>query len=297
MAAAAEKMGTGHPAEPPTRARKKEAVKTLSHAISQHSLVAVVGIRGVPAPAIQSMRKELRSAGTPMQVAPNTLIGHALEAAGKSRPALKKLEPHVKDQCAILLSNANPFILYQSLERTRQPAAARGGEIAPKDIQVHAGETSFKPGPIVGELQHAGFPAAIEKGKVVMKKDATIVPKGKVISREVATMLSRLEIFPLEVGLMLRGAVEGDLYYPRESLAVDFDQMRADLGRAHRQALGVALELAWPAPETLPLILARAHRQARSLAVEGAFPTPETVEALFIKAERQARAVEKLQSK
>ena len=30
------------------------------------------------------------------------------------------------------------------------------------DIEVKAGETSFKPGPIVGEFQQAGIPAAIE---------------------------------------------------------------------------------------------------------------------------------------
>lgn len=299
MAASASKVGEApvpH-GDSPSRRAKKESVKELGKAVSSHSLVAIVGIRGVPAPAIQSMRKELRSGGNPMQVAPNTLIGHAIEQAGKSRPALLKLLPLVTDQCAILLSNANPFVLYQTLERTRQPAAARGGEIAPKDITVSAGETSFKPGPIVGELQHAGFPAAIEKGKVVMKKDAVIVPKGKVITREVATMLTRLEILPLEVGLMLRGAVEHELYFPRESLAVDLDGMRADFGRAHRQALGLAVELAWLAPESLPLIVARAYRQAKALSVEAAFPTPETVEAIFIKAERQARAVEQLQSK
>ena len=70
---------------------------------------------------------------------------------------------------------------------------------------VPAQTTSFKPGPIVGELQHAGFPAAIEKGKVVLKKDVTIVKAGQTISREVAGLLTRLDILPLEVGLESAG--------------------------------------------------------------------------------------------
>ncbi len=299
MAAAAHSVTPTHHARETsaTRQRKKASVQRLAKEVDEHPVVAVVAIRGVPAPALQSMRRELAMKGNPIRVAPNSLITHALEQAAKNRPSLKQLLPLVSDQTAILLSKSNPFALYQSLEKTRQPAPARGGEHAPKDITVQAGETSFKPGPIVGELQHAGFPAAIEKGKVVLKKDATIVKQGGVISREVATMLTRLEILPLEVGLMLRGAVEQDFYYPRDSLAVDLDAIRADFGRAHRHALKLATELAWATPETMPLLLAQAQREARAVALGAAFPTPETVEALFIRAQRQAQVLEKLQTK
>ncbi len=301
MAAASKSVSSGFgspsPHESTAIQRKRGGVKRLAKEIADHPVVAVVGIRGVPAAAMQTMRRDLSAKGNPIRVAPNSLIAHALEEAARSRPSLKELLPLVSDQTALLLSKSNPFVLYQTMEKTRQPAPARGGESAPKDINVLAGETSFKPGPIVGELQHAGFPAAIEKGKVVLKKDATVVKKGQPISREVATMLTRLEIFPLEVGLLLRGAVEQDFFYPRESLAVDLDAIRADFGRAHRQALRLGIELAWATPETVPHLLARAQREAKALALDSAFPTPETLEALFIRAERQARALDKLQTK
>jgi large subunit ribosomal protein L10 len=270
------------------------AVAELEEVLVGRSMTAVVGIRGVPAAALQTMRRELRSRGHPIRVATNSSIRHAIENATKRRASLKPLLAQVEDQTAILSAEGNPFALYQELLRTRSPTPARGGEVAPADIVVPAGTTNFKPGPIVGELQHAGFPAAIEKGKVVLKKDTTIVKAGDHIPREVAGMLTRLEIFPLEVGLSLRAVVDGDTFYPPDVLAIDLDAYRAALARSARAALGLAVELGYATPQTVPLLVTKAHRHAIGLALAAGFATPETIEPLFAKAMREAAAVAKL---
>jgi large subunit ribosomal protein L10 len=270
------------------------AVEDLEELLLSRPMTAVVGIRGVPASALQTMRRELRERGHPIQVATNTSIRHAIENASKKRASLTPLLEQVNDQTAVLAAEGNPFSLFQEFSRTRSPTPARGGEIAPRDIEVPAGTTSFKPGPIVGELQHAGFPAAIEKGKVVIKKDTVIVKAGGVISREVAGMLTRLEIFPLEVGLNLRAVVDGETFYPPDVLNVDLDSRRADLARAARSALGLAVELGYATPETLPLLVSKAHRRALGVAMATGYVTKETIEPIFAKAMREAAAVNKL---
>jgi len=271
------------------------AVDTLEGVLLSQPMTALVGVRGVPAAALQSMRRELRQRGHPIRVATNTSIRHAIQKATAQRPSLAPLLEQVQDQTAVLAADGNPFALFQELARTRSPTPARGGELAPHDIVVPAGATSFKPGPIVGELQHAGFPAAIEKGKVVLKKETTIVKAGAPISREVAGMLTRLEIFPLEVGLTLRGVVDGDTFYPPAVLDVDLDARRADLARAAHTALGLALEIGYATPATAPLLLTKAHRRALGLALAAGYVTKETIEPLFAKAMREAAAVGKLQ--
>ena len=269
-------------------------VNALAVALASKPMVAVVGIRGVPAAALQSMRRELRNRDHPITVAPNSAIRHAIQKAVKKRPAFRPLLDQVNDPTAILSAEGNPFSLYQEFLRTRSPTPARGGEIAPADILVPAGTTSFKPGPIVGELQHAGFPAAIEKGKVVLKKDTLIVKAGATISREVAGLLTRLEIFPLEVGLTLRAVVDGTTFYPPEVLSVDLNQRRADVARAAARAIGLAVEIGYPTPQSLPRLLARAHRRALGLALATGYVTKETIEPLFAKAMREAAAVGQL---
>jgi large subunit ribosomal protein L10 len=281
----------GRGSVPPERLASVDALEAV---LLSRPMTAVVGIRGVPAAALQSMRRELRQKGHPIQVATNTSIRHAIEKAATKRASLKPLLEQVEDQTAILAAEGNPFSLFQEFSRTRSPTPARGGEIAPHDILVPAGTTSFKPGPIVGELQHAGFPAAIEKGKVVIKKDTVIVKAGGTISREVAGLLTRLEIFPLEVGLNLRAVVDGDTFYPPAVLNVDLDARRADLARAARSALGLAVEIGYTTPQTLPLLVTKAHRRALGLALAAGYVTKETIEPLFAKAMREAAAVGKL---
>ncbi len=273
---------------------KTDRVQVLRTTLLGSSLTALVGVRGVPAAALQSMRRELRSRGHPITVASNTLIRHALESAVSDRPSLRPLIDHVQDQTAVLAASGNPFSLYQELSRTRSPTPARGGEIAPKEIFVPGGTTSFKPGPIVGELQHAGFPAAIEKGKVVLKKDTVIVKAGQPISREVASLLTRLEIFPLEVGLNLRAVVDGDVFYPPEVLRVDLDARRQDLANAHRRALGLAVEIGYPTAETISILVGRAHHRALALAIAAGYPTPATISPIIARAVREAAAVQRL---
>jgi large subunit ribosomal protein L10 len=281
----------GRGSVPPEKVTRVDA---LASAIAAKPVVAVVGIRGVPASALQSMRRELRRRDHPIIVATNSTIRHAIEKAMAERPAFRPLLDHVQDPTAILFAEGNPFSLYQEFLKTRSPTPARGGEIAPHDIFVPAGTTSFRPGPIVGELQHAGFPAAIEKGKVILRKDTTIVRAGAPIPREVASLLTRLEIFPLEVGLTLRAVVDGSTYYPPEVLSVDLEERRSELGRAVARAISLAVELSYPTPESLPRLLGRAHRRALGLALATGHVTKETIEPLFAKAMREAATVGRL---
>jgi len=281
----------GRGSVPPEKVARVDA---LAATLVAKPMVAVVGIRGVPAAALQSMRRELRRRDHPITVATNSTIRHALEKAMQERPAFGPLLDQVQDPTAVLSAEGNPFSLYQEFLRTRSPTPARGGELAPADIVVPAGTTSFKPGPIVGELQHAGFPAAIEKGKVILKKDTTIVKAGHPISREVAGLLTRLEIFPLEVGLNLRAVVDGTTFYPPEVLSVDLEARRVELARSAARAIGLAVELGYPTPESLPRLLGRAHRRALGVALATGHVTKETIEPLFAKAMREAAAVGRL---
>ena len=127
------------------RSEKLAEVAALAETIRSHRTTAIIGVRGVPAAALQKMRRSLRDRGHPIVVATNSSLGHAIELAAPSRPSLKPLLEHVEDQTAVLTAEGNPFSLYQELFRTRSPTPARGGEVAPKDVVVSAQTTSFKP--------------------------------------------------------------------------------------------------------------------------------------------------------
>src|SRR6266702_6971298 len=244
---------------------KKQLVETLATRCAQARVVGIANIHGIPAPQFQAIRKKLSGRAT-ITVAKNNLLRLALEQASEKKPDLVKLSDTIEGQTAVVTADINPFRLFKELEATKTRAPARGGEVAPEDLWVRAGETPFKPGPVVGELQKAGIPAAIERGKVVIRQDKLMVKAGERIPREVAQQLARLEIFPLIVGLDLRGAYEAGTVFRREALAIDDAVVRAQIAQAGRAALGLAIASEFPTKESIKFLLTKAHAQMLALA-------------------------------
>lgn len=270
--------------------QKIEAVKSLVRSFEGAPVIGIVNIGGIPAPQFQAMRRRLRGKAS-IVVTKNNLLRIALREAAARKAGLEKLLDVIEGQIAVVTSALNPFKLFREMEGTKTKAPARGGEVAPEDLWVYEGETPFKPGPIVGDLQKAGIAAAIERGKVVIKKDKLLVKGGSRIPREVAQVLARLEIFPLTVGLDLRGAYEDGTVFGRDVLAIDDARIRMDLGRADAAAMALALVLAFPTGRTIRPLLSKAHRQAVAISLESGFPTRQSIRLFLAKAHASALAL------
>jgi large subunit ribosomal protein L10 len=269
---------------------KKEVVGEITTAMRTHKVIAIVDLHGIPSAQLQMMRQGMRPKAQ-IIMSRNTLMDIAIDEAAKDKPGLEKLKDLMGGQVAIVATDANPFKLFREMESTKSKAAAKAGDIAPEDIEVKAGDTPFKPGPIVGELQKVGIPAGIEGGKIVIKKDKVLVKKGEVISPELAAVLPKLEILPMTVGMDLRGAFEDGLIYKKDALDIPADYYVSKLAAASRSALGLAVEIAYPAPETVGPIMAKAYRQAVALSVKAALPMKDNIKILLAKAEANMLAL------
>src|SRR5512136_1073453 len=172
---------------------KRDEVEKIKTWAKEYALLSLVDIHGIPAAQLQGIRKDLHGKAV-LRMTRNTLIEHAFAELGGDYASL---EAFIAGQSALIFTNDNPFTLYRTLERTKTKMAAKPGEIAPEDIVVPKGPTSFKPGPIVGELQQAGIPAAIEAGKVKIRETKTIVKKGQAVTQKQAEVLAKLDIKPM----------------------------------------------------------------------------------------------------
>jgi large subunit ribosomal protein L10 len=269
---------------------KKDRVGELTEMIRKNPVVAIVDIRGIPAPQMQQMRLRLRGKAV-MMMTRNTLLNIAIDEVTKEKPGLDSLKGNIGGQCAIITTTMNPFKLFNEMERTKTKAAAKSGDIAPEDIAIQEGETPFKPGPIVGELQKAGIPAGIESGKVVFKKDKVLVKKGDRIPEEIAKILPRLEIFPMTVGLDLKAAYEDGIIFKRDVLQIPPDYYPSMLATAARNAMSLCVTIVYVTPQTITPLLAKAYREASALSVAAAFPTKDNIKALLAKADANMLAL------
>ncbi len=273
---------------------KKETVQRLTDVISSHGTFGIVDIHGITAPLIQKMRRDLKQ-DSDFVMAKNKLILLSLTRAfeGKDNEIdLGTFEKLMKGrQTALIGTDMNAFKLYGLMKATLTNAPAKPGDIAPDDIVVQKGETPFKPGPIVGDFQKAGIPAAIENGKVVIKKTKTLVKKGEPIPGDVALMLTKLEIYPMTVGLNLIAAYEDGILYEPDVLDIDQDEFMQTLRGAVASAYNLSVFAAYPTRLNIKTLLSTAHMKALNLAVNAEIFTPETLKILIAKANMQLLSV------
>ena len=266
---------------------KDNEVKELSDKITENTVFAIVSIQGIPAKQFQKIRAELRGIAE-LKVTRNTLIDLALKKIGTDAAELFK---SVEGQTALVFTNENPFKLFQLLEQSKTPAPAKGGDIAPQDVVIKKGPTPFRPGPIVGELQTAGIPAAIEKGKVIIRENKVIVKQGEKISPRIADVLQRLQINPMEVGLYLRAAFDGDIIYASKDLAIDVKAYFDQFLKAISNAFHLAMSIEYPTTMTMTPLLQKGLFAARNLALKAEIFEPDVMDALLTKDYREALTI------
>ncbi|PWR74108.1 50S ribosomal protein L10 [Methanospirillum lacunae] len=267
---------------------KKDEISEIKRLSEEYKLMGLVDMYGIPARQVQDIRRNLKGKAE-LRMTRNTLIEHALgEIGGEIKDLGGKLDGH----SALIFTNENPFKLYSMLEKTKTKMAARPGELAPTDIVVEKGPTSFKPGPIVGELQQAGIPAAIEAGKVTIRETKTVVKEGQEISKKLADALAKLDVKPMDVGLLLQAAFFEGTVYESDVLAIDEVAFYNNIITAAKQAFNLSLNAAIPTKDTASDLLTKAVREARNVVVEAAVVSSDVMDAIIGKAQSQAMALQ-----
>ncbi len=270
-----------------TKAWKENELKSVASLIDKYSVIGVADLANFPADLFQKLRKQLHGK-VEFAVSKQRVIRKAFE---QSKLKESGLLDSIKGSCAIIATNLNPFELYSILKKNSGKIGAKPGIIAPFDIVVPAGDTGLPPGPALSDLKQAGLPVKVQGATISIPEDTVVAKKGETIKPAVASILAKLDIKPIKVMLSLVCAYESGQLYKADVLDIDMEQQSEKFRTAHRNALAIALELAYCAKETMPLLLQKAHRNALAVALEGSFPEKDVLPLLLQKAEMQANAI------
>ncbi|MBI2550423.1 50S ribosomal protein L10 [Candidatus Woesearchaeota archaeon] len=281
------------PADYVTKAavQKRKAVDMLVKLFRSYSVVAIVNLESLPAAQLQRLRVTL---GSDLQfiMCKKSVIKLAIAAVKDKLSGIDKLAASLVGMPALLFTNQNPFKLGSTLQKSKSKAPAKPGQTAPYDIVIPAGPTSFAPGPIISELASVGIKAGVEAGKIAVKVPCTIVREGEKIKPKVAEVLAKFNIQPMEIGLNLVAALENGIIYDRKVLSVDPAAYITELITAALESRSLAVEVGFPAAETIAQLITRSARQARHVAKGLGIVMPELAEETVGKAGLEAAAIE-----
>jgi large subunit ribosomal protein L10 len=241
---------------------KKQKVKELADAINSYSVIGIVNMENLPAKQLQLMRRDLRGIVL-ITMSKKTIIKKAFEGVKKEN--IQKLSDYLVGMPAIILTNENPFKLFKTLKKSKSKAPIKVGQVAPKDIVVTKGPTSFAPGPIIGELGALKIKAGIEGGKVSIKQDAVVAKKGEVVIGGLAAVLMRLGIEPMEIGLDLVAVYEKGELLTKDVLDIDDEVIKQNIKTAYMNSFAVALEIGYACNETVVFMIQKAFMEAKCI--------------------------------
>ena len=270
---------------------KKKLVKEIEELVLKYPVVAIVDLTSMPSPQLQKMRQVLRN-NVSIYVVNKRLIGFALENLASRKQGIEKLYDFTKNTIpALLFTSKNPFDLYRDLKKSKTSAAAKPGQIAPKDIVIPEGPTPFAPGPIIGELGQFGIKTSVEGGKIAVKQDKVIVKEGEVITDAVAALMGKFGMKPIEIGLNLVAAYESGIIYNKKILDVDETVYKEMIMKSHLDAFKLAYSIKYSTQDTLKLWIANMQRDSLGLALKLNISNNETIKFLLSKAEAEASSI------
>jgi len=270
---------------------KKRLVNTYAKHIKEYPVIGVINLHAMPAAQLCQMRGKLRATGIVIYGGRKNLFAMAIESAKAQKAGIEKLTDYFGGLPALVFSKENPFALCRKLNKSKISAPAKPGDIAPKDIVIQPGPTSFAPGPIISEFAAVKIKTKIEGGKITISEPATVVRKGEAINQKLASILLRLNVTPMEIGLDLVAAYENGLIFPKEVLTIDDAKFRQDLEAAARHAVNLSVNAAILTKDTTVAIVSKAFSDARALAIECSIMADAVRDALLAKAERQMLAL------
>nr|AOZ56169.1 ribosomal protein L10 [uncultured korarchaeote] len=271
--------------------RKEEKAKIMEQVINDiksHKYSYFCDFYRLPANVFQAIRRDL-SGRAKIYVARKKLVELSLRKAGLDNVA-KRLPSNI----ALLFSDIPPGEMWRILKDREVELYVKRGEVAQDDIVIPEGPTELSPGK-AREIRSLGIETAIIKGKLTVKKAATVVKKGEKVSRVIAGLLRALDIKPVKAWLRISVAMddEGIIYTP-DVMSLTPDDIKQRVMDAFERAFRISYNIRIVNKYTLPIMLSEASLKGRMLGIQIGFPANEILPDLIGLARIRAMALKSM---
>lgn len=263
--------------------KKIKLYETLQTLAKSYNVIALSKMTKVRSAQLMSIRKKFRNEIKIITIK-NKVAQRSFEKIFNDVKGLESLNKELEGQCALMFTNINPFKLNLTFDKNKIFLAAKGGDVAPNDLVIPAGNTGINPGPVLSEFKESKVPTKIDQGTIWVSKDTVVAKTGDSISQKLAALLSKLDIKPIEAGIAINYAIAEGLEFKEKDLKIILQDYIQEIVKSYQEALTLSVEAVYFNKESLPLILLKAKQQAISLSTESGYLSPDTTELVIAKA-------------
>jgi large subunit ribosomal protein L10 len=272
--------------------KKQQLYQELQELPSKYQVIALSKMNKVRATQLMTLRKKFHDQIN-IKIIKNKVAQKAFEKV-KGIPGIEDLSKELEGQCALMFTNISPFKLNLIFAENKIFLSAKGGDIAPKDITIPAGNTGIPPGPVLSEFKEAKVPTKIDQGSIAVTKDTIVARSGDVISQKLASLLAKVNIKPIEAGVLVNYAISEGLQFQEQDLQLDVGEYLNDLQQSYSSAVNFAVEISYFTAETMSSLLSLAYQQSLNVASSAGYISKDTVELVLNKAQANASGLREI---
>lgn len=269
--------------------KKQLMYQELQELPKKYNVVALSKMNKVRATQLMTLRKKFHDQIN-IKIIKNKVAQRAFEKVSNIS-GIEDLSKELEGQCALMFTDLSPFKLNLIFSENKVFLPAKGGDIAPKDITIPAGNTGIPPGPVLSEFKEAKVQTKIDQGSIAVTKDTIVAKSGDVISQKLASLMSKLDIKPIEAGVLVNYAISEGLQFREKDLTLDVKEYLKELQLSYSSALNLAIELNYLAPETISSILSLAYQKSLNVAIKAGYVSKDTAEIILYNAQAHANGL------
>src|SRR5215218_2325739 len=269
--------------------KKQLMYQELQELPKKYNVIALSKMNKVRATQLMTLRKKFHGQII-IKIIKNKVAQRAFQKVSNIS-GIEDLSKELEGQCALMFTNISPFKLNLIFSENKVFLPAKGGDLAPKDIIVPAGNTGIPPGPVLSEFKEAKVQTKIDQGSIAVTKDTVVSRSGEVISQKLASLLSKVNIKPIEAGVLVNYAISEGLQFREQDLQLDVEEYIKELQQSYSSALNLAMEVVYFAPETMSTLLSLAYQKSLNVASTAGYLSKDTVEIVINKAQTTAHGL------
>jgi len=128
--------------------RKVKLYNDLQGLAKSYNVIALSKMTKVRSAQLMAIRKKFRK-DIKIITIKNKVAQKSFEKIFNDVKGLDFLNKELEGQCALMFTNISPFKLNLTFDKNKIFLAAKGGDIAPNELVVPAGNTGINPGPVL----------------------------------------------------------------------------------------------------------------------------------------------------
>lgn len=248
-----------------TRAQKELYFEKLKQLVAKFPSIFIVNVDNVSSNQMHQIRVALRQKGVVL-MGKNTMVRRALRSIIAEFPQLERLLPHVRGNIGFVFTSSDLAEIRELITANKVAAPARAGALAPRDVQVPAGNTGMEPGK-TSFFQALGIPTKIARGTIEIVTDVQVVTAGTRVGPSEATLLNMLNISPFTYGMSVVQIYDKGNVFPPDVLDVSTDELIGRFLTGVQTVAALSLALNYPTLASVTHSLVNGYKNLLAIAL------------------------------